>query len=62
MSATIEIDDSACAKLRATSLPGPIHSVTEHARLTGMLLELDERGDLSAEEEALAEGLVELLI
>lgn len=61
MSTTIEIDDATYAKLLATSLPRPIHSVAEHARLTAMLLELDEREDLSAEEEALAEVLTLLI-
>ena len=61
MSATIEIKDSVYAKLLAKSLPRPIHTAAEHARLTGMLLELDERMDLSAEEEALAEVLTLLI-
>jgi HTH-type transcriptional regulator / antitoxin HigA len=61
MSTTIEINDSVYAKLLAKSLPRPIHSESEHARLTGMLLELDERDDLSLEEEALAEVLTLLI-
>jgi HTH-type transcriptional regulator/antitoxin HigA len=51
----IKIDDSAYAKLLVKSLPRPIRTHAEHARLTAMLLELDEREDLSPEEEALAE-------
>jgi hypothetical protein len=41
MSATIEMKDSVYAKLLAKSLPRPIHSAAEHARLTEMLLGLD---------------------
>ncbi len=44
---TIEIRDSVYAELLAKSLPRPIHSEAEHARLTEMLLRLDEREDLS---------------
>ena len=61
MSTTIEIKDSVYAKLLAKSLPRPIHSEVEHARLTRMLLDLDEREDLSPEEEALAEVLTLLI-
>ena len=61
MSATIEIKDSVYAKLLVKSLPRPIHSVAEHARLTEMLLRLDEREDLSPEEDALAEVLTLLI-
>ena len=61
MSTTIEIKDSTYAKLLAKSLPRPIHDAAEHARLTGILLKLDERDDLSPEEEALAEVLTLLI-
>jgi len=61
MSTALEIKDSVYAKLLAKSLPRPIHSETEHTRLTKMLLELDEREDLSPEEEALAEVLTLLI-
>lgn len=61
MSTAIEIKDSAYAKLLAKSLPRPIHTAAEHARLTGILLKLDERDDLSPEEEALAEILTLLI-
>jgi HTH-type transcriptional regulator/antitoxin HigA len=61
MSATIEIKDSVYAKLLVKSLPRPIHSETDHARLTEMLLRLDEREDPSPEEEALAEVLTLLI-
>lgn len=43
------------------SLPRPIHTKAEHARLTAMLLALDEREDLSPEEDALAEVLTLLI-
>jgi hypothetical protein len=39
----------------------PIRSPAEHARLTEMLLRMDEREDLSPEEEALAEVLTLLI-
>jgi HTH-type transcriptional regulator / antitoxin HigA len=56
-----EIKDSVYAKLLAKTLPRPIQSEAEHARLTEMLLQLDERENLSPEEEAFAE-VVTLLI
>ena len=61
MCATTEIKDTVYAKLLAKSLPRPIRTVAEHARLTEMLLKLDERDDLSPEEEALAEVLTLLI-
>lgn len=61
MSTTIEMKDSAYAKLLVKSLPRPIHCEAEHSRLTELLLQLDQREDLSPEEEALAE-VVTLLI
>jgi HTH-type transcriptional regulator/antitoxin HigA len=48
-------------KLLAKSLPRPIRSDEENARLTRLLLELDERDDLSPEEEVLAEMLTMLI-
>ena len=39
----------------------PIHNAVEHARLTERLLQLDEREDLSPEEEALGEVLTLLI-
>jgi HTH-type transcriptional regulator/antitoxin HigA len=48
-------------KLLAKSLPRPIRTQAEHERLTGMLLELDERDRISPEEEALAEVLTLLI-
>lgn len=61
MGTTIENKDSVYAKLLVKSLPRPIHSETEHARLMKALLELDERDDLSPEEEALADVLTLLI-
>jgi hypothetical protein len=45
MSTTLEIRDSVYAKLLAKSLPKPIRTEEELARLTETLLELDERED-----------------
>jgi HTH-type transcriptional regulator/antitoxin HigA len=61
MSTTLEIRDSAYAELLARSLPRPIRTEEEHGRLTRELLELDEREDLSPEEEVLAEMLTLLI-
>lgn len=61
MNATTEIKNSVYAKLLAKSLPRPIRTEAEHERATEMLLELDERDDLSPEEEALAEVLALLI-
>jgi HTH-type transcriptional regulator/antitoxin HigA len=56
-----EIKNSAYAKLLAKTLPRPIRTEAERQRATEMLQELDERADLSAEEEALAEVLTLLI-
>jgi HTH-type transcriptional regulator/antitoxin HigA len=61
MITTMEIKDSVYAKLLVKSLPRPIRTEDEHARLTEVLLGLDEREDLSPEEEALAEVLTLLI-
>ncbi len=61
MNTTLEIRDSAYAKLLAKALPRVIHSEAEHARLTADLIALDEREDLSPEEQALAELLTILI-
>ena len=61
MSTTIEIKDSVYAKLLAKSLPRPIRTDAEHARFAHTLLALDEREDLSPEEQALAEMLTLLI-
>ncbi len=61
MSTTTEIKDSVYAELLAKSLPRPIHSEAERARFATTLLALDDRDDLSPEEEALAEVLTLLI-
>jgi HTH-type transcriptional regulator/antitoxin HigA len=61
MTTTTEIRDSVYAKLLAKSLPKPIRTDTEHTRAVESLLALDERDDLSPEEEALAEMLTLLI-
>jgi hypothetical protein len=61
MSTTNEIEDVIYGKLLAESLPKPIRSDEELARSTAALLALDEREDLSPEEEALAEVLTLLI-
>lgn len=61
MSTATEIRDSVYARLLAQALPRPIRTEGEHARLTAALLALDERDDLSPEEEALAEMLTLLI-
>ncbi len=61
MSTATQIKDSVYAKLLARSLPRPIRTRAEHARLSGLLLELDEREDPSPEEQALAEVLTLLI-
>jgi hypothetical protein len=61
MSTTTEIRDSVYAELLAKSLPRPIRTGAEHRRFTETLLALDEREDLSPEEEALAEVLTLLI-
>jgi HTH-type transcriptional regulator/antitoxin HigA len=61
MSTTTEIRDSVYADLLARSLPRPIRTETERARFAETLLALDDRDDLSPEEEALAEILTLLI-
>jgi HTH-type transcriptional regulator/antitoxin HigA len=61
MSTTTEIRDSVYAELLAKSLPRPIRTETERARIAENLLALDDRDDLSPEEEALAEVLTLLI-
>ena len=61
MSVTLQINEAAYAKLLVKVLPRPISDDRENARLTQMLLRLDERDDLTPEEEALAEVLTLLI-
>ena len=57
MSALPQINETRYGKLLAKTLPRPIRTEEENQRMTKLLLELDEREDLSAEEEQLAEML-----
>jgi HTH-type transcriptional regulator/antitoxin HigA len=61
MSTTTELRDSVYAELLAKSLPRPIRTDKERARFAETLLALDDREDLSPEEEALAEMLTLLI-
>jgi HTH-type transcriptional regulator/antitoxin HigA len=61
MSVTPQMNNAAYAQLLVNVLPRPIREDREHARLTQMLLGLDERDDLTPEEEALAEVLTLLI-
>jgi HTH-type transcriptional regulator / antitoxin HigA len=61
MSTTTEISESVYAELLAKSLPRPIRTEAERARFAETLLALDDRDDLSPEEEALAEILTLLI-
>ena len=61
MTTTPTLDEKVYGDLLAKSLPRPIRSDEENARLTRLLLELDERDDLSPEEQTLAEMLTLLI-
>jgi HTH-type transcriptional regulator/antitoxin HigA len=61
MSAATNFNSVAYARLLAKFLPKPIQSERELEAATVLLLELDERNDLSPEEEALAEVLTVLI-
>jgi HTH-type transcriptional regulator/antitoxin HigA len=61
MSTNAAIRERVYAKLLTKSLPRPIRTAAEHSRLTAALLELDERENPSAEEDALAEVLTLLI-
>jgi len=61
MSSTTEIRDSVYAELLTKSLPRPIRTEADHAQFVETLLTLDERDNLSPEEEALAEVLTLLI-
>jgi HTH-type transcriptional regulator/antitoxin HigA len=61
MSVALQMNNAVYAKLLVKVLPRPIREDREHERLTQMLLRLDERDDLSPEEEALAEVLTLLI-
>jgi HTH-type transcriptional regulator/antitoxin HigA len=61
MSAVTNFNPTVYARLLARFLPKPIQSDRELEAATALLLELDERNDLSPEEEALAEVLTVLI-
>lgn len=61
MSTATNFNPTAYARLLAKFLPKPIQSERELETATALLLELDERNDLSREEEALAEVLTVLI-
>ena len=56
-----QINETRYARLLAKILPRPIRTQEENRRMTELLLKLDEREDLSAEEEQLAEMLTILI-
>jgi len=61
MTSVPQINETRYAKLLAKTLPRPIRTKGENRRMTELLLKLDEREDLSAEEEQLAEMLTILI-
>jgi len=61
MSTLPQINEARYAKLLARTLPRPIKTAEENRRMTELLLRLDEREDLSAEEEQLADMLTILI-
>jgi HTH-type transcriptional regulator/antitoxin HigA len=61
MSALPQINETRYASLLVRTLPRPIRTEQENRRMTALLLELDEREDLSPEEEQLAEMLTILI-
>ncbi len=61
MNALPQINEARYAKLLVRTLPRPIRTEEENRRLTKLLLKLDERADLSVEEEQLAEMLTILI-
>ena len=61
MSAVPQINPARYRKLLAKALPQPIRTEEENRRMTGLLLALDERTNLSVEEQQLAEMLTILI-
>lgn len=61
MSTVARLNEGRYAKLLTKTLPRPIRTEAENRRMTQLLLKLDEREDLSAEEEQLAEMLTILI-
>lgn len=56
-----QIDESRYGRLLARVRPRPIHSEADNRRMTELLLKLDERENLTPEEEHLAEMLTVLI-
>ena len=61
MSTVARMNEARYAKLLTKTLPHPIRTEQENRRMTELLLKLDEREDLSPEEEQLAEMLTILI-
>ncbi len=61
MSVSSQISPHRYGKLLARTLPRPIRNEADNRRATKMLLELDQRDELSAEEAQLAEMLTILI-
>ena len=61
MSTVARMNEARYAKLLTKTLPRPIRTEGENLRMTELVLKLDEREDLSAEEEQLAEMLTILI-
>jgi len=61
MTSLPQINEARYGRLLAKMLPRPIRTEAENRRMTELLLQLDEREDLSAEEEHLAEMLTILI-
>jgi len=58
---TVDLDEKAYGQLLRRALPHVIRTAEQHARLTGELLRLDQREDLTPEEQELAELLTVLI-
>lgn len=56
-----QINEARYGRLLAKTLPRPVRTEAQNRRMTKLLLQLDERADLSAEEEQLAEMLTILI-
>jgi HTH-type transcriptional regulator / antitoxin HigA len=61
MRATQQFNEDRYGKLLAKTLPRPIRTDRENRRMTQLLLQLDERDDLTPEEEQLAQMLTILI-
>jgi HTH-type transcriptional regulator/antitoxin HigA len=61
MSTTTDLDEKTYGQLLRRTLPHVVRTDAEHARLTDELMRLDEREDLTLEEQELAELLTVLI-